>query len=204
MTAAARATHTDVTGLILAGGLGRRMSADGRGTNKALQLFRGRPMLAHVLERLQPQVTNVLINANDRIAEFECFTCPIIGDRFAGYQGPLAGLHAGLVSCATGWLITAPCDSPFLPLDLVSRLMHAQQQHSAQIAVASCDGQLHPVFALVATNLQSSLEAFLATGQRKIDRWFDTQKTVVAEFDNASAFLNVNTMADLRRYEGDL
>lgn len=190
-----------VTGLVLAGGLGRRMSADGQGVNKGLQRFRGRPLIAHVLERLRPQVASILINANDRIAEFEQWGLPVVRDQLDGFQGPLAGLQAGLSACETGWLVTVPCDSPFLATDLIERLWRAAQTQPCEIAVASHEGQWQPVFALVRRDLLPDLTRYLQGGDRKIDRWFEQHRCAVVEFDDAQAFLNFNRLDELHRYE---
>ena len=120
-------TRALVTGLVLAGGLGRRMSADGAGVDKGLALLGGRPMVAHVIDRLAPQVGTLLINANRNADRYAAFAHPVIPDAIEGYAGPLAGLHAGMRAAATPWIVTAPCDSPFLPEDLVARLWHARQ-----------------------------------------------------------------------------
>lgn len=195
-------TVSGITGLVLAGGLGRRMSADGRGTNKALQLFAGRPLIEHALDRLRPQVAQIVINANDDVAAFARYGCPVLPDRLGGHQGPLAGLQTGLSHCATEWLVTVPCDAPLFPEDLVQRLAQAQRTSQAPIAVARTDGQLQPVFALVSVSLLASLEAFLATGQRKIDRWFEQHDFAIADFEDAEAFANLNTPGELQRLEG--
>jgi molybdopterin-guanine dinucleotide biosynthesis protein A len=183
-----------ITGLVLAGGQGRRMGS----VDKGLVLLQGRPMVRHVLDRFAPQVDEVLINANRNIAEYEALGHPVIRDRIDGFAGPLAGFHAGLLHAKQPLLATVPCDSPFLPLDLVTRLAKSREAQHAELAVARTLDQPHPVFALVRRDVLPHLEQFLAGGGRKIDAWYATLKTVEVAFDDeAEAFRNINTADEL-------
>jgi molybdopterin-guanine dinucleotide biosynthesis protein A len=187
-----------VTGLILAGGQGRRMG----GVDKGLQPLRGRPLVAWVLERLRPQVTEVLINANQNQAEYAKLGCPVIGDEIGGFAGPLAGLHAGLRANVHPFLVTVPCDSPFLPTDLVRRLHAALVASHADLAVAKTGEQPHPVFSLVRESLLHHLTEFLEGGGRKIDAWYASLKVIEVAFDDQpEAFSNINTREDLAEHE---
>jgi len=192
-----------ITGLVLAGGLGRRMSADGAGVDKGLAPLRGKPMVAHVIERLAPQVGEIVINANRNTGRYAAFGHRVVPDAIEGYAGPLAGLHAGMRAATTPWIVTAPCDSPFLPDDLVARLWSALQTADggpAQVAVARTGGdQPHPVFALVDRSLLANLEGFLATGRRKIDAWYAPLRVVEVDFPDEQAFRNINTQEELRQ-----
>ncbi len=190
-----------VTGLILAGGLGRRMSADGQGLDKGLQPFGGVPMIARVIERFAPQVGHLLVNANRNRTQYEAFGHPVVPDAIEGFAGPLAGLHAGLVAAHTRYVATVPCDSPFLPADLVTRLGAALCAQAAEVAVARTGEQPHPVFMLVERSVLSSLEAFLAQGRRKIDAWYAQLVVAEVDFGDEDAFRNINTPAELRQYE---
>ncbi len=194
-------TAAQVTGLVLAGGQGRRMSSDGQGVSKGLQLFRGRSLIEHVLTRLTPQVGSIIINANQAPASFNALGHEIVSDELDGFLGPLAGLHAGLKACRTDWLLCVPCDSPFLPEDLLTRMLAAMKQSAAEICVASVRGRWQPVFALVHTSLTGDLERYLRAGERKIDRWYQTRDVLAVEFEDDEAFLNFNTLDELRRYE---
>ena len=156
-----------ITGLILAGGRGSRMG----NVDKGLQPFKGKPMVAHVLARFQPQVDEVLINANRSIDEYAALGHRVIPDAINGFAGPLAGLHIGMTHAAHPLVATTPCDSPFLPLDMVAQLAAAMQKEDADLAVAKTFDQPHPVFCLVKTSLSPHLQAFLESGQRKIDKW---------------------------------
>lgn len=192
-----------ITGLILAGGRGTRMGT----VDKGLQQFRGAPMALHVMMRLQPQVGTLMINANQNLGPYEAFGVEVWPDQIGGFAGPLAGLHTGLSHCETEFLVTAPCDSPFLPLDLVERLARALEEKHADIAVAVTGSgerrQPHPVFCLVRTTLLPNLEAYLHGGGRKIDAWYASLATVEVEFPDESAFRNINSLDELKRYELD-
>jgi molybdenum cofactor guanylyltransferase len=183
-----------VSGIVLAGGQGRRMG----GVDKGLQPLRGRPMVEWVLERLAPQVAEVIVNANQNLDAYRKLARRVVPDEIGGFAGPLAGLHAGLKAAAHPLVVTVPCDSPFLPLDLVERL-HASLGER-DLAVAKTGAQPHPVFSLMKREVRESLEAFLAQGGRKIDAWYAALKVVEVSFDDeADAFRNINTLEELRR-----
>ena len=188
-----------ITGLVLAGGRGSRMG----GIDKGLQLYRGRPLVQHALDRLRPQVGGLMINANRHLDAYAAFGVPVWPDTLADYPGPLAGLAAGLAHCPTPYLASVPCDSPHFPTDLVARLAAALAANAAQIAVAATveDGALRtqPVFCLLHTGVLPGLLAFLHEGQRKVGAWLATQRCVQVRFDEAAAFFNANTLADLQR-----
>lgn len=188
--------NPSITGLVLAGGLGRRMG----GVDKGLQLLQGRPMVEHVIARLRPQVDAILINANQNLDRYAEFGCPLVPDEIGGFAGPLAGLHAGLKAANSPLVVTAPCDSPFLPTDLVARLAAARAAVDADLAVAKTGDQAHPVFALVATRVLPNLTAYLAGGDRKVDLWFAGIKTVEVPFEDEAAFYNINTRAELAQH----
>ena len=186
--------HAEVTGIVLAGGQGRRMG----GVDKGLVELAGRPMIAHVLARLAPQVGAVLINANQNLERYRAFGHPVIPDEVGGFAGPLAGLHAGMTQASGALVVTVPCDSPFLPLDLVSRLRARLDKEHAQLAVARTFDQPHPVFALARRDLLPNLAAFLEGGGRKIDAWYAPLAVVEVGFDDeAAAFRNINTAGEL-------
>ena len=182
-----------VSGIVLAGGLGRRMG----GVDKGLQLLRGKPMVSWVIARLAPQVSEIIVNANQNLQNYEKYGHRVVPDEIGGYAGPLAGLHAGLKAAAHPLVVTVPCDSPFLPPDLVSRLSEQLKDH--QVAVARTGDQTHPVFALVRKSLLENLEAFLVGGGRKIDAWYGSLAYLEVRFDDeADAFRNINTPEELK------
>jgi molybdopterin-guanine dinucleotide biosynthesis protein A len=188
----------EITGVVLAGGQGSRMG----GVDKGLQAFRGRPMVAHVLERFAPQVDELLVNANRNVEAYAAFGHPVVSDEIAGFAGPLAGFERGLAHARGDLVATVPCDSPFLPRDLVARLREALEAHGAELAVARTGDQAHPVFCLMKRGVHRSLEEFLAGGQRKIDRWYASLRVAEVAFDDeAEAFLNINTREELQGLE---
>ena len=198
----------EITGVILAGGRGSRMG----GADKGLQSFNGVPLALHTLLRLQPQVGEVLINANRNLAAYESFGVPVWPDAsgLGEYSGPLAGFLTGLERCETPYMLTVPCDTPLFSQDLVARLAQALASEQADIAVVGAaeeDGQLRaqPVFCLMRTGLLESLLLFTAGGGRKIDAWTAQHKTVVVPFnwpgDEPRAFFNANTLAELHQLE---
>lgn len=185
-----------ITGVLLAGGQGSRMG----GVDKGLVELHGRPMAAHVIERLAPQVDEVLINANQNAERYAAFGHDVFPDQIGGFAGPLAGLHAALSRASHPLVVTAPCDSPFLPDDLVSRLHAGLDAAGADLAVARTFDQVHPVFCLCRREVLPHLAAFLESGGRKIDRWYATLKVVEVSFDDEeAAFRNINTREDLSR-----
>ena len=184
----------EITGVVLAGGQGRRMGS----VDKGLVTLDGRALVEHVIERLAPQVGALVINANRNAERYAAFGHPVIPDRFEGYAGPLAGLHAGMTAATTPYVVTTPCDSPFLPRDLVSRLAGAFDAAPIDLAVARTFAQPHPVFSLVRRALLQHLDAFLRNNGRKIDAWYASLRTAEVAFDDeADAFRNINTAAEL-------
>src|SRR5258707_1379287 len=184
----------NVSGIVLAGGLGRRMG----GVDKGLQPLHGQAMVQHVLARLAPQVDEIVINANQNLERYGALGHRVVSDRVGGFAGPLAGLHAGLEAIAHPLAVTVPCDSPFLPSDLVARLR--AHLGANDLAVAKTGDQPHPVFALVRRSVAANLEAFLTGGGRKIDAWYASLKAVEVAFDDeADPFPNINTPEELGR-----
>ena len=171
--------------------------------DKGLKLLRGRPMVAWVIERFGPQVDELLINANQNIETYASLGHRVIPDEIAGFAGPLAGLHRGLTEAAHELIATAPCDSPFLPRDLIARLRGGLDREDAELAVARTGDQPHPVFCLCRRRVLPGLAEFLSGGGRKIDAWYARLKTVEVAFDDQpDAFSNVNTEAELKAFEG--
>ena len=186
-----------ITGLILAGGKGSRMG----GVDKGLQSFRGKRLVDHVYERLAPQVGGVVINANQNHDEYRTFGVRVVSDAIGGFAGPLAGLHAGLSVSKRPFLASVPCDSPFLPADLVERLFARIDATGAELAVAKTGDQPHPVFSLVRRGVLDHLTEFLKGGVRKIDAWYATLNVVEVGFDDeAEAFSNINTLEELASF----
>jgi len=199
MTAAPIPRHA-ITGLILAGGRGQRMG----GRDKGLQIFAGRPLAEHVAERLRPQVGTLLISANRNRDAYAAICAEVISDETQDFAGPLAGMLAGLRVACTDYVLTAPCDSPYLPEDLGEQLAAAL---SASLADAAASPSLaayaataqgpHPVFALLHRCLADDLAATLAAGEHRVRAWLARHKAVQVHFDDERPFYNVNTLDDL-------
>ena len=190
--------QSSVTGLILAGGKGSRMG----GVDKGLQTFRGRRLVDHVFERLAPQVGGIIINANQNQDAYRTFGVRVVSDAIAGYAGPLAGMHAGLSVSKRPFLASVPCDSPFLPEDLIARLHARIDETGAELVVAKTGDQPHPVFSLMRRTVLDHLADFLKDGGRKIDAWYATLNVVEVAFDDeAEAFSNINTREELETWE---
>jgi molybdopterin-guanine dinucleotide biosynthesis protein A len=200
----------DITGLILAGGRGSRMG----GIDKGLQNFNGMPLALHALMRLGPQVESVMVNANRNLSAYESFGASVWPDVSSDFAGPLSGFLVGLERCETPYLLTVPCDTPRLPLDLAERLAQALVREDADIAMAAApevnaQGQSElrsqPVFCLIKVAMLESLVAFTHAGGRKIDAWTDKHRTVLVPFDalqdDPHAFANVNTLHELQALE---
>jgi molybdopterin-guanine dinucleotide biosynthesis protein A len=166
--------------------------------DKGLVELDGKPLVAHVLARLAPQVGALIVNANRNVERYAALGHPVVGDAIGGYAGPLAGLHAGLSAATTPLVATTPCDSPFLPADLVARLAGAFDAATVDIAVARTFDQPHPVFALVRRDVLPHLARFLEQGGRKIDAWYASLRLAEVAFDDeADAFRNINTPQEL-------
>lgn len=175
------------------------------GTGKAFQLLLDRPLVSWVVERLRPQVAELIVSANRDLERYAAIADHVATDQSKEFSGPLAGLQAGLTVCAHDLMVTVPCDAPLLPSDLVIRLALALEASGADVAVASTGAQLQPVFCLCRRTMLSSIDAFLASGGRKVDLWMNSVPHVQVTFDDeAEAFINVNTAEELRALERKL
>jgi molybdopterin-guanine dinucleotide biosynthesis protein A len=193
----------DVAGVLLAGGLSRRMG----GGDKNLKRLGGRPVLEHVIERVRPQVTALALNANGDPARFAEYGLPVVADSIEGFAGPLAGVLAGLDWAAEavpecGWLLSAPTDAPFLPADLVQALLLAAKA-GADLAVAASGGRAHPVAALWPVSLRHPLRAALESGVRKVEDFTRDYRVAMVEFptEPIDPFFNLNRPEDLEQAE---
>lgn len=194
-------TQAQVTAVILAGGMGRRMG----GQDKGRLEFHGHPLIEFILDAIRPQVDSILINANRHQQEYASYGYPVLGDLLEGYQGPLAGFAAGLGASTTPYIVTLPCDGPILAPDLVARLLKALDRDEADIAVAHDGERLQPVYALIPKRLLPDLENFLASGDRKIDRWYAQHAMALADFsDTPQMFMNINTPEDRLRLQQEV
>jgi molybdenum cofactor guanylyltransferase len=218
-------SHATITGLILAGGRASRMN----GVDKGLQSLHGRPLVAHVAQRLRPQVARLIVSANRHIDDYAHYADRVLHDSTPDFAGPLAGMLEGLraiESDATSdtALLVAPCDSPFVPLDLATRLADALNVTHGRIAYgvtrevtshtakpgenrqandpptpsSACH---HFVFALIRAGLANELAAYLADGGRRVGAWYAHHSAAQVTFDDEHAFYNINTLQELYELE---
>jgi molybdopterin-guanine dinucleotide biosynthesis protein A len=192
---------SDITGLVLAGGRGSRMG----GVDKGLQVHLGLPLAQHALRRLAPQVGQLMINANRNLSTYESLGAPVWPDDVPDFPGPLAGMLAGLAHCETTYLTTVPCDTPNFPVDLVARLARGLSDGGGDMATAyTRDGAelfAQPVFCLMKASLRDSLHAFVHSGQRKTGLFARQHRGAEVVFEDAAAFFNVNTLAELEQLQ---
>ena len=191
-------SNREITAIILAGGRATRMG----GLDKGLLTLDGRTLAEHLVRQINAQVDRVLVNANRNVEEYRKLGCPVIGDTLDNFQGPLAGMLAGLDHMQTPWLLTLPCDGPFLAADYGRRMLEAVNNDDHSLAVATDGDRLQPVYALIHRSLARSLEDFLAAGERKIDRWYAQHPFSEVSFAGHSRmFINVNTPGELAALE---
>jgi molybdopterin-guanine dinucleotide biosynthesis protein A len=191
-----------IAGVILAGGLARRMG----GGDKGQLEIGGKPILRHVIDRLTPQTQALIINANGEPSRFAAYGLPVVADSIPGAAGPLAGVLAGLDWASLhsfAAIVTAATDTPFLPRDLVARLVEAARMSHCDLAVAASAGQRHPVIGLWPSRLRDDLRQALTSGVRKVDEWTGQHRIAVAEFeaDPVDPFFNANKPKDLMEAE---
>ena len=192
----------DITGLILAGGRAQRMG----GIDKGLIPFHGKPLIESAIAKLKIQTQTIIINANRNITKYAGYGYPVIMDETPDFSGPLAGFSVGLKACKTPYLLTSPCDSPLLPSNLAELLSTEMERSDFELVYASSketDGKVwaQPVFCLMRSNLQDSLNQFLQKGDLKIDRWFKELRSSTVIFDDPLFFANVNTPEELKSLE---
>ncbi len=192
---------SNCSAIVLAGGRATRLG----GQDKALTTFAGRPLIAHVLERLQPQVDDIVINCNRNQDRLAAFGLPLVPDAEPDFAGPLAGIAAALPHCRHEHVLVVPCDSPFLPRDLTTQLMAALAS-GKKLAVCHDGKRLQPLFMLLHHSLRDSLQDYLASGQHKVEIWCQSHDPVIVRINDSEAFINLNTPAELaaaEKKEGD-
>ena len=191
----------NITGVILAGGRATRMG----GQDKGLIEIGGKTIVERIAHQLSTQVPIVLINANRNVDRYQEFGHSVVADELEHYQGPLAGMATALKSIESEWLLTVPCDGPFVADDYALKMMQAATGQSVRLAVATDGKRLQPVYALINKSLASSLDAFLQSGERKIDRWYAQESYASVSFRaQAQMFTNINTPEQLREAERSL
>lgn len=187
-----------ISAIILAGGRATRMN----GADKGLVPLQQKPLIQHVINRLAPQVDEILINANRELAQYQALGYTVLQDEVEDFLGPLAGFSLGLQHAKHDYVLTVPCDSPLLPINLAQRMMADLVKHKADITVASSGGNTHPVFCLCKKTVLPSLTAYLEQGERRVSAWQKSQQYIEVDFsDGSEAFTNLNTLEDLAALE---
>lgn len=184
-----------ISAVILAGGKARRME----GRDKGLQPWQGVPLVQHCLQRLQPQVAEIAINANRHLTDYENFGVPVFSDELADFQGPLSGMLTALKRASSDFVLFVPCDCPRLPLNLLEKLKSVVENQSVLLAYAQDSEREHPTFCLMSPQLTEKLAAYLARGERKIRCFMAENQAAVVDFcGQEDDFRNMNTLADLK------
>ncbi|MDD1627858.1 MAG: molybdenum cofactor guanylyltransferase [Methylococcaceae bacterium] len=191
-------SQTKVTGVILAGGLARRMNNQ----DKGLINYKGRPMVSYAIAALTAVADQSIINANRNQEQYQQFGLPVVADQTDTFDGPLAGVLTAMIHAETDILVVMPCDSPLIKAEHLQKLLATRAENDAEVAVAFDGERLHPVFLAIKTSLKTNLQDYLASGQRKLDRWLEQQKMVKADFSKEpEIFININTLTELSELE---
>jgi molybdopterin-guanine dinucleotide biosynthesis protein A len=190
--------QTEVTGVILAGGLARRMNHQ----DKGLIRYKGRPMVLYAVDALAGIAARTFINANRNLEQYRQFGLPVITDLTGSFDGPLAGILSAMRHSDSNVLLVMPCDSPLIKTEHLQKLMSSLEERNADAAVAFDGERLHPVFLAVRRSLMGSLRDYLAGGQRKIGHWLEQLNTVRVDFSGTpEIFININTLTELSELE---
>ncbi len=184
-----------VTVVILAGGQSKRMQVK----NKAMLLFKGKPLVTHVIECMKPQAKNIIINSHRNKKDFEIFHLPIINDVLDIEEGPLLGILSSLQEIKTGWIQFVPCDTPYLPDNLVTLLMKEVEAKKTLAAVPETEDGLQSACLLCHTSTLQNLEDFFNQGERKIEDWIRQLPFSIVQFPDESQFININTQEELMK-----
>ena len=191
-------TQTKVTGVILAGGLARRMENQ----DKGLIRFKGQPLVSYAIAAMSPVADQAIINANRNLSDYQQFGLPVVSDQTDSFDGPLAGILAAMLVAESGILLVTPCDSPLVKASHLKKLLLTRKEHDADVAVAFDGERLHPVFLALKTSLKSNLHDYLQSGQRKLEHWLKQQNFVMVDFSKESnIFININSLPDLADLE---
>ncbi len=192
--------QTTVAGVILAGGLARRMNNQ----DKGLVHYKGHPLVSYAIAALSDVTDQIIINANRNRENYQAFGLPVVADQTDNFDGPLAGVLTAMIYTDADVLVVVPCDSPLIKAEHLQKLLAVRAENSADVAVAFDGVRLHPVVLAIKTSLKTSLENYLASGQRKVGYWLEQQKTVKADFSNEpEIFININTLTELSALEAN-
>ncbi len=188
-------TAQDVTAVILAGGMGRRMG----GQDKGLVEYKNTTLIQHVISGIAGQAEHILINANRNIDTYTAFGFPVVEDSLQNFQGPLAGFYAAMQRAETDYILTLPCDGPYVVDDYLETMLNVLNEQDCEMVIASDGERMQPVYALIPTRLKDSLLHYLEEGERKIDQWYQRHQFALAEFSaSTKLFTNINTPEDIQ------
>ncbi len=183
-----------ITGVILAGGRASRLG----GVDKGLITLAGKPLVEHVILRLAPQVETLVINANRHLADYAAYGFPVVEDSSKDYLGPLAGILSALRFVETDYILTVPCDLPFIPMNLCERLLNSFEEEKVELCAAHDGVQIQPLVTLLSCKMEKSIATYLEQGGRKVEMWVREQYFSVADFSDCPGdFVNINTPEDL-------
>lgn len=189
------AATSEITVVILAGGMGRRMG----GQDKGLIEYQGRPLIQHITDAIRVQNEKIVINANRNAQEYEQFGYPVIPDGLSGFQGPLSGFLSAMESVDSEYILTLPCDGPIVYASYVTQMAQHMNESTCDIVVAADEERMQPVYALIPVRLADDLRDFLNSGERKIDSWYARHQTQLQVFPAESGFFtNINTPEELQ------
>ncbi|MEY3759450.1 MAG: putative molybdopterin-guanine dinucleotide biosynthesis protein [Pseudomonadota bacterium] len=192
--------QTKIAGVILAGGLARRMNNQ----DKGLVPYKGSPLVSYAIAALTDVTDQIIINANRNREDYQAFGLPVVADQTDNFDGPLAGVLTAMIYTDADVLVVVPCDSPLIKAEHLQKLLAVRAENAADVAVAFDGVRLHPVFLAIKTSLKTGLENYLASGQRKVGDWLEQQKTVTADFSNEpEIFFNINTLTELSALEAN-
>jgi molybdenum cofactor guanylyltransferase len=193
--------QTKITGVVLAGGLARRMG----GTDKGLIQLKGRPLISYAIDAILSVTDRALINANRNHEAYRALGYPVVSDRTSTFDGPLAGILSAMQTVETPYILTLPCDCPLFEGEHLQRMVDTMDAEKMDCCTAFDGRRLHPVFLLLDCRLSASLDAYLSTGQRKIDTWLNQHRLGLVDYsDQPEIFRNVNTQEDLAVVESAL
>jgi molybdopterin-guanine dinucleotide biosynthesis protein A len=189
---------TKITGVILAGGLARRMNYQ----DKGLVCYQSRPLVSYAIAALAPLVHDTLINANRHHQQYQAFGVPVVADQTDSFDGPLAGILTAMIHSDADVLLVMPCDAPLMTTPHLQKLLTVRAELNADIAVAFDGERLHPVFLAIHTRLQTSLQNYLSSGERKVQVWLAQHNAVQVDFSDVPEIVtNINTLAELSLLE---
>ncbi len=189
--------QTEITAVILAGGRAQRM----QGLDKGLIRLADKPLVQHVIDRIKPQVGELLISANRNLEEYKNFGYPVLSDPQQDYPGPLAGIATALQQCRTDYLLVVPCDTPFLPATLASTLLAQLKQDASDVCIVHDGQRLQPLVALLSRSLALVLEESIRAGHLKVERWMLEQQHTIVHFPEPGCFININNQNELLNAE---